>query len=269
MKTWFLFGALAMGCSAFQGPAGGEGPEGIAGDQGPQGLTGPQGPLGSEGPQGVQGVPGIPGLRGDAGPQGNVGQSADAEFSDTLECIYEKSSSLIMVECIAADPADTAAVFGSGTVLPNGVVRTAQHVVVDPVYSDCYILRTSSHFSPVLLGHVTSHTLPARDFSDLSVSWSVTPPVGIPLSYARPGIGDTVVVTGHPDAQDDLEYTPGRVTNDSVLDIRPVWPDAIMTDAVSIGGNSGGSVFNGDCQFIGILVGGFNDGLDLSIVLPN
>jgi hypothetical protein len=41
-----------------------------------------------------------------------------------------------------------------------------------------------------------------------------------------------------------------------------------MTDYASSGGGSGGPVFNADCEWIGLHVGGFSNGPELSIALP-
>lgn len=46
------------------------------------------------------------------------------------------------------------------------------------------------------------------------------------------------------------------------------WPNAILADYASSGGGSGGGLFTADGQWFGIHVGGFNNGLELSIGLP-
>jgi S1-C subfamily serine protease len=221
---------------------------------------------------------GTPGALGERGPDG----AAALDVVNVVAGIAANSEALVIVTCTNGEIAGT----GSGTKTANGTVITAQHVTDGA--TSCEILSAA----PVtLLGSATVFSQQGvRDQVELAVVWT---PEGdaitglSPRLDVQPSIGDFVVVVGHPGIYDGLslepQYTTGFVTaNDlsetlasvpALVSTGPYWERGWSTDAVAWHGNSGGPVFNEAGEWIGLLVGAFNGGLDnlgpdLSVVIP-
>jgi hypothetical protein len=77
-----------------------------------------------------------------------------------------------------------------------------------------------------------------------------------------------VVATGHPNALQSIQYSSGFVTAVDLTEMGAEWAGAFMADYSSNAGGSGGAIFNADCEWVGIHVGGFSDGFETSIALP-
>jgi S1-C subfamily serine protease len=228
------------------------------------GADGSPGAPGMKGDAGARGAPGAVGATGSTGPSGQAGASAAAELSQTISCISSKRHSLVGIQCTDGVTAE----LGSGTVTPSGQVFTAGHVVASIATLPCSIFDVDVDHS-TLIGTVTNVVPDAvYDAAVLNVSWVGATPAGIPTVVAPPALGELVVSTGHPDALFALQYAAGFVTAVNVNELAANWAGAFMADYSSNSGGSGGAVFNADCEWIGIHVGGFSDGFETSIALP-
>lgn len=283
-----------VGCQGEPGQIGATGNVGATGQQGLQGLSGEQGLTGEQGVDGLDGSTGEVGARGSQGLQGLQGITGEksVDIVDVLTSIGAQSEAIVYVECLLEE----GSVHGSGTKTVDGQVITAHHVVEDS--EQCFIL----HGSPVeLLGEVTAVAqLGERDQVTLEVDWNDEglAIVGLePKINARPGLGDFLVVAGHPSVLLERQFTVGSVTStgleatfapaaplpegegeggevDGTIlaeeDPHPphiYWTNAWATDAISAGGSSGGPVFNSAGEWIGLLVAGFTN-VDLGVVIP-
>jgi hypothetical protein len=234
------------------------------GVKGADGSPGASGAKGAKGDAGAQGAPGAVGATGSTGASGQAGASAAAELSQTISCISAKRASLVAVQC--TDGVTTE--IGSGTVTLSGQVFTAGHVVANIATLPCSIFDVDVDHSTII-GTVTNVVPNAvYDAAVLNVSWVGVTPAGIPTVVAPPALGDLVVSTGHPDALFALQYAAGFVTAVNVNEMAANWAGAFMADYSSNSGGSGGAVFNADCEWVGIHVGGFSDGFETSIALP-
>lgn len=85
-------------------------------------------------------------------------------------------------------------------------------------------------------------------------------------------LGEIVGNLSHPlGVTNDVQLTIGYVVDDnlnSTLGSTARWRDAFMADYAAAGGSSGSPVFSYTGEWIGIHVGGFTQGLELSIALP-
>jgi S1-C subfamily serine protease len=158
--------------------------------------------------------------------------------------------------------------FGSGTVTEGGQVSTAGHVVADIATLPCSIFDVDVDHSTMIGTVLNAVPDSVYDAAVLNVSWVGATPAGIPAVIAPPALGDLVVSTGHPDALFALQYATGFVTAVNVNEMGAQWAGAFMADYSSNSGGSGGAVFNADCEWIAIHVGGFSDGFETSIALP-
>lgn len=226
------------------------------------GTDGAPGEPGAAGPAGAQGSPGEQGSTGPQGPAGASGESASQEVLSVVAGIRAARANLVAIQC-----GDGAGGFisGSGTIMTDGRVMTAAHVLVPPSV-DCLIYHVDQGVVQ-LMGAVDSFAATTSDIAAVTVVWDVTPPQGIPRVTYAPAIGELVFATGHPNTILNIQYSVGTVASigdDEVID----WPNAFMADYASNGGGSGGAIFNRDGEWFAIHVGGFNDGLELSIGLP-
>lgn len=226
-------------------------------------CDGAAGPPGEPGPAGPPGQPGTPGAPGQQGLPGADGVSASDELLGIVTALHDQRASFVILRC--GDGAE-GSVFGSGTVMPDGRIMTAAHVVEPPAV-DCVVL-FADRGVVTLYGGVTSIETTDRDMAMLGVDWLLTPPPGLPLVTGyQPSVGELVVATGHPGVLSDIQYSTGSVTAFGNNDI-PEWPNAFFADYATTGGGSGGAVFNRQRQWIGITVGEGLDGLELSVALP-
>jgi S1-C subfamily serine protease len=246
---------------------------------GEDGTPGAMGVPGERGEDGTDGTPGTQGAAGPAGLQGGAGTSASAEVVELASCVSALRSNMVVIQCATGvvddlgtpdDPADDVPLFdfGSGTVTPQGTIITAGHVVTDAVAFPCDVFDVDvNHVA--LLGSVTAETPDGLlDVATLGVDWEGVPPTGVPPVVSPPSLGDMTMATGHPNVLDAIQISPGFVTATNVSEFGEVWDNAFLADYSSNGGGSGGAVFNADCEWIGVHVGGFADGLELSIAMP-
>jgi hypothetical protein len=121
-----------------------------------------------------------------------------------------------------------------------------------------------------LLGKVAAQTPDPSglDKTTVTVAWAVVPPTGMLPIVRPPVLGELTVAAGHPDALHAIQISSSFVTATGMRELGAKWTGAFMSDYSSNGGGSGGPVFNGDCEWVGLHVGGFTDGLELSIALP-
>jgi hypothetical protein len=245
-------------CNGANGQDGAQGAPGGVGSSGEKGDTGARGATGSTGTNGSTGAP------GQQGQQGPVGASTAAEVAEAISCISGKKASLVGIQC--TDGVTFA--FGSGTVTQSGQVITAQHVVADIATHPCTIFDIDVDHVTMIGTVLDAVPDPVFDSAALNVSWVGVAPAGIAVVSAPPALGELVVSTGHPDALLALQYSSGFVTAVDIVEMGPAWSGAFMADYSSAGGGSGGAIFNADCEWIGIHVGGFTDGLESSIALP-
>lgn len=230
-----------------------DGADGVPGEQGPEGPAGARGAQGSPGEQGSDGAP---------GPAGAVGESATQEVLSVVTSIRAQSANFVAIECGDGLGGFTA---GSGTVMADGRIMTAAHVVAAPSV-DCLVYHVDDGVV-TLYGAVESFTTGPMDMTSVTIDWEVTPPAGVARVQYAPAVGELVFATGHPNTILNIQYSAGAVTSigdNEVVD----WPNAFMADYASNGGGSGGAIFNADGEWFGIHVGGFVDGLELSIGLP-
>lgn len=250
-----------------------DGADGAPGAMGTPGEPGEDGTNGTPGTQGAAGPAGASGLQGDAGPP------ASAEVAELASCVSSLRANMVVIQCTTGlvddlgtpdDPADDVPLFdfGSGTITPQGTIITAAHVVADAVNFPCDVFDVDVNHV-VRLGAVTSETPDGLlDVATLAVDWEGVPPAGVPPIVNPPNLGDMTMATGHPNVLSALQIAPGFVTATNVSEFGDVWDDAFLADYSSNGGGSGGAVFNADCEWIGVHVGGFTDGLELSIAMP-
>lgn len=244
-------------CNGAPGPEGAVGETGF-GERGPAGEPGADGEDGVAGPSGSNGLPGVSGL--------NASVQAEAFIS----CVSEKRRSMVGIQCPGPEPETFG--FGSGTVDEAGNVITALHVVSDaeglPV-AGCDIFDIDVD-RLALVGSVSLSTPDATglDITSLTIDWLGEPPIGLTRVVNPPSLGDFVASIGHPSALISINITSGFVTATGVQEFGEIWTDAFMGDYASSGGGSGAAIFNSDCEWIGVHVGGFEDGLEISIGLP-
>lgn len=243
-----------------------DGADGTPGAVGAVGAPGTSGEDGADGLPGAQGQPGAAGPAGASGLQGDAGPPASAEVAELAACVSALRSNMVVIQC-ATDTVDVFD-FGSGTITPQGTIITAEHVVTDAVAFPCDVFDVDvDHVT--FLGTVTSETPDGLlDVATLAVDWEGVPPAGVPPIVNPPNLGDMTMATGHPNVLSALQIAPGFVTATNVSEFGDVWDDAFLADYSSNGGGSGGAVFNADCEWIGVHVGGFTDGLELSIAMP-
>jgi S1-C subfamily serine protease len=224
------------------------------------GATGPQG---ERGPSGAQGAIGPQGEAGDAGAEGADSSQPVAELA---ACISALRANLVGIQC---SPDELQFSFGSGTITTAATVITAAHVVGDLNTEVCHVFDLDAGHA-TWLGQVVAQTPEAGglDRTTLEVDWSVTPPPGIAPSSAPPALGELTASAGHPNALAAIQISTGYVTATGMLEFGSAWTNAFMTDYASSGGGSGGPVFDDACQWVGVHVGGFSNGLELSIALP-
>jgi|SRR5688572_5183995 len=237
---------------------GADGADGLDGAQGAPGVAGPRGEQGDAGARGATGATGA------TGTSGADGESAAASVSETIACISAKKASLVAIQCTDGNVIGV----GSGTVTLSGQVYTAAHVVADLETMTCSIFDVDVDHS-TLIGTVTT-VVPdgPYDAALVNVAWSAPIPAGVVAVSDSPALGEMVVATGHPNAFRALQYSTGYVTAVGITEMGADWAGAFMADYSSNGGGSGGAIFNADCQWIGIHVGGFSDGLETSVALP-
>ncbi|MEY4551176.1 MAG: Trypsin-like peptidase domain [Pseudomonadota bacterium] len=252
---------VCNGANGQNGQNGAQGAPGVVGSSGEKGDTGARGATGSTGANGDPGASGQPGAAGQAGP---AGASTAAEVAETISCISGQKASLVGIQCTDGVTYG----FGSGTVTQGGQVITAQHVVADIATQTCSVFDIDVDHA-TMIGTVLDAVPDAVfDLAVLNVSWVDAAPAGIAVVSARPALGEMVVSTGHPAALLALQYSSGFVTAVALTEMGPAWSGAFMADYSSSGGGSGGAIFNANCEWIGIHVGGFSNGLESSIALP-
>lgn len=224
------------------------------------GADGEAGPPGERGPAGEPGTPGTPGQQGAPGANG---VSAADELLGIVTNLHDQRANFVIVQC--GDGAESS-LFGSGTVMPDGRIMTAAHVVAPPAV-DCLVV-FADRGVVTLYGGVTTIETTDRDMAMLGVDWLLTPPPGVPLFTGyQPFVGELVIATGHPGVLSDIQYSSGTVTSFGNNE-EPEWPNAFTADYASTGGGSGGAVFNRNGEWVGLHVGGFDGGLELSIAIP-
>jgi hypothetical protein len=260
-------GGLVLSFNGEEQPAVCNGANGVAGEDGEDGAQGPvgvQGDTGATGAPGAVGASGANGTDGSPGAPGNPGLSAAAQVAETISCISGKRSSLVAIQC------DDGVVIelGSGTVTLSGQVFTAAHVVANLASASCTVFDADADHATVIGTVLSAEPDPTLDSAVVTVSWAGTTPAGIAAVQRPPALGEMVVATGHPNALSAIQYSSGFVTSVNVIEMGADWAGAFMADYSSNGGGSGGAIFNADCEWVGIHVGGFSDGLETSIALP-
>jgi len=148
---------------------------------------------------------------------------------------------------------------GSGVHIGDGIILTAAHVAcIDNIWVEDFEGRTYTvidqwidpFWEDVGFIRIRRKDLPKLEFG------------------LFPKVGDTAYVIGTPlDQNIKLNFTKGIVSNVHV-DIDGWWYDALIVDAASFPGNSGGPVLNENFEIIGILVGGYGSFDSLSICEP-
>lgn len=257
-------GGLVLSVDGEEQPAICNGANGEDGALGAPGADGAQGDPGERGATGARGVSGTPGTNGINGTPGTEGLSATAQVAETISCINGKRASLVAIQCDDGTILET----GSATVTLSGQVFTAGHVVANLANTVCNVFDVDvDHVT--MLGAVTGFTpVGTFDAAVVDVAWAGAIPAGIPSVVRSPALGELVVSTGHPNALVALQYSSGFVTAVGINEMGTSWAGAFMADYSSNGGGSGGAVFNADCEWVGIHVGGFTNGLETSIALP-
>jgi len=233
-------------------------------------MTVCNGANGSPGEPGADGAPGRDGGEGPPGPIGPTGRAGEAsEGSEGVRWLATQvdalRANLVAIQCSNGDTIS----FGSGTISTDGTVVTASHVTPDLNRNDCEVFDIDVDHA-VWLGSVRSiaRSQLGRDVANLTVDWEETPPEGITPVQSPPGLGEMVMASGHPDVLAALQLSPGFVTATGAHEFGNAWSNAFLADYSSAGGGSGGAIFNSNGQWIGIHVGGFEDGLELSVALP-
>jgi len=222
---------------------------------------------GIPGAPGADGAPGRDGAQGPAGPIGPVGEAGAA--SEGVRWLATRVDAL-RANLVAIQCSDGRTIgFGSGTVSTDGTVLTAAHVAADLDDYECEVFDIDVDHA-VWLGSVSAVAWSplGRDVANLTVDWAVTPPGGLTPVQKPPQLGEMVMASGHPDVLAALQLSPGFVTATGAHEFGNAWSNAFLADYSSAGGGSGGAIFDSDCQWIGIHVGGFEDGLELSVALP-
>jgi hypothetical protein len=238
-------------------------------DGSPQ-MTVCNGADGSPGAPGADGAPGRDGAVGPVGATGPVGRTGEAGVaSEGVRALATRvdalRANLVAIQCSDGNTIG----FGSGTVSTDGTVLTAAHVAADLRTHECEVFDMDVDHA-VWLGSVTKVAWGprGRDVANLTVDWEGTPPEGLTPVQHPPALGEMVMASGHPDVLAALQLSPGFVTATGADEFGDAWSNAFLADYSSAGGGSGGAIFDSDCQWIGIHVGGFEDGLELSVALP-
>jgi len=141
---------------------------------------------------------------------------------------------------------------GSGVYLGNGVILTAGHCLG---IQDAWIEDSKGNQYSIL------NEVYCGDWTEDIGFIMINPKVDIPAMTKfgdMPELNDKVHICGTPlERVMGQNFTTGTITKLDVDFPDGWWDDAIIADAASYPGNSGGGVYNEDLELIGILVGGF------------
>lgn len=187
-----------------------------------------------------------------------------------LNKLYAKTESAVLnIEC---EYQDGARGHGTGTKINDNQIVTAFHVVdgaVRCIYKSNKLI-VAAGGRPVLprSGRDIAVIEPGEVLGGWNELQSISPTTGY-----RPKIGELLMLSSLPkDFVTDKQYTFGYVTDDSINaslqgagNTAATWRNAFTSDMAAAGGSSGAPVFNQAGQFIGIHVGGDNQGTGLEL----
>jgi S1-C subfamily serine protease len=256
-------------------------------------CNGQDGQDGADGPDGKDGEDGQDGKDGEDGDSCTVVDNGDS--TKTISCedgtsatVYDGVDSIWEVNAMAlwlrsvygaavldvmcyVDEVHVAS--GTGVKTDSGTLISAHHVI-----ESCHA--TAFYSSGVYVGGGgTWLQFGTTDVVEVSnVSWNAIGQglTGVkPHYHATPVLGELVYGLSYPgvDLRNDVQVMVGRVVDDNVNDSlsgqnASYWRNVFTTDYAATAGSSGAPVFDRFGDFIGIHVGGYDNGLEINYTLP-